>query len=64
MKKLKYLGRAFLAAFLIFGFSAATEDTPCGGHLGALHVYGGGFVASTASAAKTAFVGPKVKIVM
>ncbi len=52
MKKLIF------SAFLIFGVSAAAEDTPCGpGVKGAPHSNGGGFVAATAFVAKTAFVG-------
>ena len=57
MKKLIF------SAFLIFGVSAAAEDTPCGpGVKGAPHSNGGGFVAATAFVAKTAFVGPKAAV--
>ena len=53
----KHLKTAFLSAFLIFGLSAAAEDTPCrDGIEGAPHANGGGFVAATAQVAKTAFV--------
>ena len=61
------LKTACLSALLIFGFSAAAEDTPCGpGIEGARHTNPdgseGGFVATTAVVAKTAFVGPKAKV--
>ncbi len=52
-----HLKPAFLSAFLIFGLSAAAEDTPCGpGVTGALHINGGGFVADTARVEDSAYV--------
>ncbi len=61
--KHNHLKPAFLSVFLIFGLSAAAEDTPCGpGVKGAPHSNGGGFVASTAFVAKTAFVGHQAAV--
>ena len=61
--KHNHLKTVLLSAFLIFGLSAAAEDTPCGSGIeGASHPNGGGFVAATATVDKTAFVGPQAAV--